>query len=1192
MSQPTDPTTDTDDAELSTTHDEDGARSDSTSPLPGINNAPTGATHTASGSEGTDSDTDAEADTDDSGSLTGKLLSPISSLLGRSSSSTSPDPLKDLSDDIKHFISPEGVSWKSNHTELGDLYSRTYTVSGWPKEAQAHLLYQLYTDPKLVYNASLHYDPFDRQEAIDHLAEIEHELDDKATGDFAQYLPNIDAVKQTLNIVRQMKVQVENEGRKLYQISIYITVYAQEKEQLEQLDRRIREQVTTGADLDLQIARDYPDEAHLSSSPLGQNAMADNREYATQLVLDKAAGMTFPLVDDTLVEPSGVIVGFNLANQTAVVLDIYERNNGYGKLVIGALGSGKSFSTGQYLIRHRIMHPEDNIIIIDPMGGFVGVNEAIGGEQITINGTETINPLEIKETPQEVLEATEQTDPYRMKLDEVRWFFKRFFDAYDVDIAGESWAPLNKAIKTAYRDKGITADPSTHSNPSPTINDVLDNLEEIAENPEKYAASRSDREIEKWEDNAASLLLDLQPFREGNELDNLVGQTDFEIDDSTPTYIDLQAYDGKQDSQGLMMRIVFSMLYEQVKDSDRRSIIAIDEAHKLIGDENSAEHWAEIQRHSRHHDLSLHLISQEFEDFFQSEDGDGANEAAKTLASLCTVRQIHRVNNVDRKLAKDGLGLTDDHIDFIENAVPGEEGRGYTTALLDVEDKGYVGLKVTATQNELAIVDYDPAESLTKDGVATPESDKIQRALEARGKLTGNINAPHNDELIQNLVNEIPIENLAPKVADLFIDRLIEDPDTQYTEDHRRMLSHAIKTQESITQKAPEFASAELDETARRIRVRHPSDQRKERPQPEPSTPDRTPATDDTELPWETATDEITPEPTADVAPPDSVTDTDSETDEDTQDDAASNSPETVPNPEPESPDETEEPQDVGPTEDDEPADEPTTDMAAESVETPLDASQPRADTDGGTTTERQAKSHPSQATSATDSPPAVTDQNEPPLDSKKQGDDQDGGDEEDQAPATPESADNDDNDDNEATPASDDTTSSGRPPEIERYPAAPEQTPTLEAATQTPRPANSSSDQSQPQSTPPEPTAKNTNGTEPSPESSSDTTKAPSPSEIAEMVDVPRRELAQEVPFWARKKLHVRALSQISDETIGHLTATIDSPKLNSPSRETAEETIAILHAREELEQGGKTATIDPVEQIQTTITANTIHD
>lgn len=769
------------------------SRETSTTTLPGAD-----AATIATPSGETDADDDSDDDSDRRFSPLQDTIETFRRLVG-GSDQTAATPVEDLSTRLKRFISADGITWKRSHTELGDLYSRTYVVTGWPKEAQAHLLYKLYTDPTLVYNTSIHYDPYDHSEAIEHLTDIEEKLENKAEGEFSQFIPNTEAIQQTLGVIREMKVEVENNDRRLYDLSIYVTVFAREKDHLESLHRDLRDRIFTNSGMDFKHPRDYPDEAHLSSSPLGWDPLANNREKATQLVLDKAAGMTFPFVDDTLVEPDGVVVGFNLANETAIVLDIFERNNGYNKLIIGALGSGKSFGEGEYLLRHRLIHPEDNIIIIDPMGGFAGVNEAIGGERITINGNETINPLEISETPEHILEASD-VDPYRIKIDEVHWFFRRFFEEYGKPdgLGADMWAPLTRAIRTAYERRGITPDPDTHHRESPTVRDVIDILEEVAEDADQFVQTSAERVHEDWEKCASKLLMALEPFREGGQLDNLVGQTDFAIDDSTPTYIDMQALDGKQNDKSLMMKIVFSMLYEQVKDSSKRTILAIDEAHKIIGEEASADHWEELVRHSRHHDLSIHFISQEFEDFFQSDDGDGANEAAKTIASLCTIRQIHRVNNVNRRLAKDALGLKDSHIDFIESAVPGEAGRGYTTALLDIEDKGYFGLKVTATQNEVAVVDYDPEKSFDGD-LAAPESQQIQRALETRGKLTSGPPPVEDDELLHDLVENIPLAKLGSEVTEKLIDRLIADDQTPYTEKDRASLAAQLKGADSQT---------------------------------------------------------------------------------------------------------------------------------------------------------------------------------------------------------------------------------------------------------------------------------------------------------------------------------------------------------------------------------------------------------
>lgn len=739
---------------------------------------------------------------------------------------------------LKQFVAPEGIEWHPQYTKVGDIYSQTYYISSWPREAQANLLYELYTNPQVVYDASTHFEPFNEETAIERLSDIETRLEDKAEGEFSDLLPNVESVKETLNNVQESKKSVETDGQRLYNISIYITVFSTDKDALTRIDRMVHRDIREGGgQFTLQTAREFPDLGHQSTAPLAENALADVRNRASQLLLDRAAATTFPLVDDNLIEESGVIVGFNLADDSAIALDIYERNNGYNKLIIGDLGSGKSHGEKQYLLRHRHTHPDDNIIIIDPMGEFDSVTTAIGGEHVRVDGSKTVNPLEIKETPQHVIESSEQMDPYRTKLDEIRWFFRTYFDSYlDDSFDSELWAPLMKAVQTSYRDNGIKPDPTTHGNPSPTLDDVLDNIEHIADNPGQYADSDSKKEQEEWEERAVQLLMLLQPFRPGNELDNLTGNTDLEITTDKPTYIDLEAYEGQKDGmQSLMMKLVFSMVYEQIKETTERTIVTMDEAHKII-DSEEADHWEERFRHSRHHDLSIHLISQRFEDFFRSESGTGANDAAKSMADLCTIQQIHRVNDVNRKLAKEGLGLTDGHIDFIENAVPGEDNsRQYTTALLRVADKGYYGLKIVLTEAEKDILEFD-VEDLS-DPTTTVGNERIERTLELK-RTTHSTESDANidPDLLSDIVETVPLQSLNTGVVDGFINKLIEDDETDYTESHRQLLERVLKGGDgTVSQYAPDLADrlAELNDPSK---------------QPSPSSPSATssPPTDNT----------------------------------------------------------------------------------------------------------------------------------------------------------------------------------------------------------------------------------------------------------------------------------------------------------------------------------------------------------
>lgn len=722
------------------------------------------------------------------------LLARLKGLLpgGDDESDTTHEYLTDVSDQLATFIGADGITWRDNYVELGsDTYAKTYMVTEWPYEARSHFMYALYRSPEIKFDSTIHYNPSDRTEALEKLNDYQATLADKVEGEFSEYIPNTESIAETLNHLKEMKRRIDNEGRRLYEVSIYITVYADSKDELESVDRNINEIMQAQANFSLSPVDSYPDKGILSTSPLGIDPVADVRETATQLVDDRAAAMTFPFVKDTVLEEGGTMVGYNEANRTPVLMDIYDRNNGYNKLVIGTIGSGKSFSEGQYLLRHYNHNPSDNIIIIDPMGGFRGVTTALDAEHIIVNGSSTINPLHIEPTPQEAIEAADgDLNPYRMKIEEVRWFFQQFFALQGKHLEGGEWAPFNEALTQAYEDAGITEDPSTHGNESPVIEDIRDNLNHIAEHPDEYAETSTQQEISRWQQAATDIRMTMNPFSEGGEFSNLNGANEFEFDDTTNTYLDMSPLDANESGTDLMMRLLFSLLYQQVKSSSRRSIIAIDEAHKIIGEGGAADHWQEVFRHSRHHDLSIHLLSQSFEDFFQTEEGEGANEAAKTMAEQCAVRRLHKVENVNRKLASEALDLTDDHCRYIENAVPGQEGRGYTTALLDINDVGRVGLRIEATKTEVSIVDYDAQEDWEDEGGdnVVPGSPAVKRALALKDTMERGLSDPADDDLITEVLLRMDLQKFSDSGRRQIANTIIQRPDNDYTEADRKYL--------------------------------------------------------------------------------------------------------------------------------------------------------------------------------------------------------------------------------------------------------------------------------------------------------------------------------------------------------------------------------------------------------------------
>lgn len=117
--------------------------------------------------------------------------------------------------------------------------------------------------------------------------------------------------------------------------------------------------------------------------------------------------------------------------------------------------------------------PETVIIMLDPLRGFAGVNDVMGGESVTVGGTRGFNPLELKATPEEVLASVPDLDPWGEQISWVVAFFETFFALVATNPLADRTQTLRRAVQESYQRQGITRDPTTHTNPSPTIRDVI-----------------------------------------------------------------------------------------------------------------------------------------------------------------------------------------------------------------------------------------------------------------------------------------------------------------------------------------------------------------------------------------------------------------------------------------------------------------------------------------------------------------------------------------------------------------------------------------------------------------------------------------------------------------------------------------------------------------------------------------------
>ncbi len=336
----------------------------------------------------------------------------------------------------------------------------------------------------------------------------------------------------------------------------------------------------------------------------------------------------FPFVDESIVEPGGVLVGLLLEDAAPVILDRWQHAS-HSWAIFGATGSGKTFAASLLALRTRWMMPELELLIVDPLGEFGGFALALGGSVVrpAHRTVDRINPLDSSATGVDSEERAGKVGGL------VRSLFPSLRD--------EEIATLDAALHQLYADRRDI----------PHLGSLIELIEK----------SRT----------AGRLPGLLEIFRSGS-LSHLSGPTTLQMD-RTPTVFDLSGV--PEDHLPFHLTYVLDFIYGRIRNSKRPTLVLVDEAHFLMRNPSAAAFLDTMVRHVRHYRGGLLLLSQTPEDFLQAPDG---RSLLKNLRATLWLRQ-----NTVSKEARTFFNFTDAEIDWLPRArLPREAG--YAEGLLRI----------------------------------------------------------------------------------------------------------------------------------------------------------------------------------------------------------------------------------------------------------------------------------------------------------------------------------------------------------------------------------------------------------------------------------------------------------------------------------------------------------------------------
>lgn len=613
------------------------------------------------------------------------------------------DSIEDLE---RRSVDPDGISRGFHTTQVGDTYRRVLFAEDWPTDLSPNLLTELFNDPTLDFDMSMHFKPKNRRRAINNAEQRAEELRAQASvqqgsaGAGSQYTAG-DKLQRAKRIERLRDAM--KDGSRPFDTSFYISLKSQDEETLAKHEKQITSTLKDQpAEISLSTIRGYPIKGLQSVSPIAKDVLAEETTLDTESVLfSGGVGAVFASMSvSSELNPDGIEIGEHVTNGMPLIRDPFDSETNYNQVIIGDSGAGKSFNIKRQAINEAARKEDRMIIMLDPLEGFRGLEAAFDAEHIPVGGQRGFNPLDIEKPTKEGMERADAGNALERKVSSAVGFIEDYLRSkgYSEDI-GTELVILEEAIWTAYDNAGIKKDFDTHDNDSPTLTDVREILGEAATDATVIGDVPSEGQANEIEETAGRLHTMLRPFVNG-EYENLGKPSDVDIDGNDFVYVDLSPQESSEGGgAGLMMQLLFQILYEKAKTTPKEVIFIIDEAQFMLKDGASLDFLSQRVRHSRHFDMSIRFATQNVKDFMRTDKAtDIINNSYLTI--------YHRTNEIHD--FREDLGLSVEQANFVETA---RSGRNFdhSQALYEINNE-YYPVKITATEAETKVISHEPTD--------------------------------------------------------------------------------------------------------------------------------------------------------------------------------------------------------------------------------------------------------------------------------------------------------------------------------------------------------------------------------------------------------------------------------------------------------------------------------------------------
>ena len=612
--------------------------------------------------------------------------------------------LKSNQSSLHDLLAPSGID--ATHFDYLEIFSkvsrfaRVFYVTTIPRQATfPYFLSGIYEFGDV--NTSVFITPIPENNSINDLNKTIVELEsERVVANNRGDINRLSVLSTKQAEAENLRDQIAAGYNKLFEATIICTLFAYNKVELDKMSEILAMEASK-TQIGLKTAWALQEEGYKSNLPLNNNYISRKHTF------DRGSMATvFPFINADAGMDTGIPIGINKQTGLPLIFDNFSSSlTNYNMIIFGKSGSGKSVTIKTIMARSAVLMGVENMVL-DAEGEYVVVAEALRGINVDISPISdtiiNIFDLETEIVKDEITGREVTVLNVENKVEDVT---QALLTMARGATQSEEVNELTKQIiaeivAEEYKAIGITNNPdSLYQESVEGLARVKKEMPTISTWYDRLLIKNSENKIDTYQYHYDYLIKVMKQYcrKFNGQLAYFDGQSTFELLDSCP-FININISKLEERfARPLAQQILLSWIWEKYvkknsedKKKARAKRVLVDEAWMLLAYPEAVDFLNTMARRARKRNVSLTVVSQKFQDFYE-------NKACQAVLTSAETKLFLAQDKSEIEYLKEVFKLSEGEARFLITCSRGEGliKIGYTSAVI----------AITPTQREFEFVE-------------------------------------------------------------------------------------------------------------------------------------------------------------------------------------------------------------------------------------------------------------------------------------------------------------------------------------------------------------------------------------------------------------------------------------------------------------------------------------------------------